>query len=275
MRLHIAFSTCPNDTFMFDALVHHRIDTFGYEFSPVLEDIENLNLYAASGEPDLCKISYAFYPFISKNYQLLSAGSALGYGNGPLLVSRLKIYPDEVTDLCVAIPGERTTANTLLSIFYPGIKQKKTGVFSDIEEMVLSGEADAGVLIHETRFTYQKKGLKLISDLGTLWEGRTKLPIPLGAIAVKRDLPESEKQKLNTIMRESVAFAMQNPRVSESFIRKHAQISEESVYQKHIALYVNGFSIDLSSVGKEAVSTLFTLGEKAGLLPGCPEPIFV
>ena len=260
---------------MFDALVHHRVDTRGFEFTSVMEDIEDLNLYAATGEPDLCKISYAFYPFISHEYQLLNAGSALGYGNGPLLVSRLKIYPDEVQDLCVVVPGERTTANTLLSVFYPGIKEKKIGLFSDIEEMVLSGEADAGVLIHETRFTYEKRGLRLISDLGKLWEEKTGLPIPLGAIAVKRDLPVSVKKAMNQLMQASVVFAMQNPEASGSFVREHAQSLEQSVCQQHIRLYVNEFSTGLNQTGRNAVSSLFTLGKESNLLPVCFEPVFV
>ena len=166
MSLSLGFSPCPNDTYIFDAMVHGKIDTEGLEFSTIIADVEELNNLAFKGEIDITKLSYHAFAKISESFRLLTSGSALGYKNGPLLVSRHKIYPDEITDLRIAIPGENTTANLLLSIAYPKIREKKAYLFSFIEEVVLSGEMDAGLIIHENRFTYQKKGLKKIIDLG-------------------------------------------------------------------------------------------------------------
>ncbi|HEY4784650.1 MAG TPA: 1,4-dihydroxy-6-naphthoate synthase, partial [Bacteroidales bacterium] len=193
MQLKLGFSTCPNDTFMFDAMVNKRVDTEGLSFVTELTDIEQLNQFAESSEFDVIKISYAAYPYVSEDYQILNSGSALGYANGPLLVSKTTVTPDMVKGLHVAIPGKKTTANLLLSVAYPGIKSKTVVLFSDIEDTVLEGKADAGLLIHENRFTYEERGLKKIADLGTWWEEQTGLPIPLGGIMVKRSLPQSVK----------------------------------------------------------------------------------
>ena len=179
MKLKLGFSTCPNDTFMFDAMVHHKIDTFGLDFDLHLADIEELNQLSLKGELDITKISYAAYTKVSDKYIFLNSGSALGENNGPILISKRKIYPDEVNNLKIAIPGKNTTANMLLSIAYPEAKSKVEYLFSDIEDVVLSDEVDAGLIIHENRFTYEKKGLKKIIDLGEFWERKTNKPIPL------------------------------------------------------------------------------------------------
>ena len=188
MKLKLAFSTCPNDTFIFDALVHHKIDTQGLTFELLLADVEELNNAAFEGQVDITKLSYHAYAYVSDNYTLLDSGSALGNNNGPLLVSKFKIYPDEIEELNIAIPGKYTTANLLLSIAYPNSIYKKEYLFSDIEEVVLSNEMDAGLIIHESRFTYEKKGLIKIIDLGEYWEKKTKLPIPLGGIVVNKKI---------------------------------------------------------------------------------------
>ena len=262
--MKIAISPCPNDTFMFWAMLHGRVDTFGLKFTVAMRDIEQLNRAATEQEFDMVKISYAHYPKVSQAYQILTAGSALGFGNGPLLVSRRKVYPDEVPHLRIAIPGVDTTANMLLTMAFPTAIRKKEYLFSDIEEVVLSDEADAGLLIHETRFTYEQKGLRKIMDLGEYWEKETGLPLPLGAIAVRRDLSEETKQQLNTALLESVRYALQNPSEPDEFVARHAQAMDLDVCRKHIALYVNEFSVDLGTKGKLAVNTLFEKGTAQG-----------
>ena len=274
-KLNIAFSTCPNDTFMFDALVNSRLEALNFSVDVHLADIEELNKMALEGEPDISKVSYAAYPAISDNYQLLSAGSALGYKNGPLVISKRKIYPDELTDVQIAIPGKMTTANFLLSILFPEVKNKSEYLFSDIEEAVLSNEIDAGLVIHETRFVYKNKGLKLVSDLGELWETKFNLPIPLGGIVVKRDFPEEVKLDIQKRISESVQFAFNDRNTSLEYIRQHAQELDDKVINQHIDLYVNDFSVDLGKKGREAVEILFSKGEKAGLFKLKNRKLFV
>lgn len=275
MTLTLGFSTCPNDTFIFDAMIHGRIDTEGLDFSIIMADVEELNNLAFNGSIDITKLSYHAYASLADSYLLLSAGSALGYKNGPLLISRHKIYPDEVADLKIAIPGKNTTANLLLSIAFPLVKHKKEYLFSFIEEVVLSGEMDAGLIIHENRFTYQKKGLKKIVDLGEYWESETGMPIPLGGIAVNRKLPAGVQQKVNRVMRRSVEFAFENPKVSYSFVKQHAQEMEDSVIQSHIELYVNEFTRDLGIAGRKAIEVLYLKACENRIIPKIREDIFV
>jgi 1,4-dihydroxy-6-naphthoate synthase len=275
MNLTLGFSTCPNDTFIFDAMIHGRIDTEGLDFSVTMADVEELNNLAFKGNIDVTKLSYHAFTTIADSYVLLNSGSALGYKNGPLLISRHKIYPDEVSDLKIAIPGKNTTANLLLSIAYPDVKLKKEYLFSLIEEVVLSGEMDAGLIIHENRFTYQKKGLKKIADLGEYWESMTGMPIPLGGIVVNRNLSAEIQQKVNRVMKRSVEFAFENPKVSYPFVRQHAQEMDDSVMQNHIDLYVNDFTRDLGITGRKAVETLYLEAYKKGILPKIREDIFV
>ncbi len=267
MNLTLGFSTCPNDTFIFDAMVNGRIDTEGLRFKLHLADVEELNRLAFAAEIDISKVSYHAFAYLSDAYQLLTSGSALGFGNGPLLISKHKIYPDEIKELKIAIPGKYTTANLLLSLAYPQLTQKQEYLFSDIEEVILSGEMDAGVIIHENRFTYRSKGLRKIVDLGELWEQQYGLPIPLGGILVKRNLPEDIRHKINRVLRRSVEYALQNPNDSLPFVRQHAQSMDESVMQNHIRLYVNDFSVDLGVKGREAIDTLYEKGAEKLLFP--------
>ncbi len=257
MNLTLGFSTCPNDTFIFDAMVNGKIDLEGLRFELHLADVEELNRMAFKASLDITKVSYHAFAYLSEAYQLLTAGSALGYGNGPLLISKHKIYPDEVNDLKIAIPGKYTTANLLLSIAYPNLKNKTEYLFSDIEEAILSGEADAGLIIHENRFTYHSKGLKKIVDLGEYWEQQSGLPIPLGGIIVRRTLPQEIRLTINRVLRRSVEYAFQNPDDSLAYVRKHAQSMDEAVIRSHIQLYVNDFSLDLGTKGKEAITSLY------------------
>ena len=256
-KISLGFSTCPNDTFIFDAMIHHKIDTENLDFDVFMADVEVLNHKAIHNELDVTKISYHAYSKIANNYALLDSGSALGYKNGPLLISKSKIYPDEVDQLKIAIPGLNTTANLLLSIAYPNAKNKTEYLFSDIEEVVLSGEADAGLIIHENRFTYEKKGLKKIIDLGEYWEQQTGLPIPLGGIAVNRNLDYETQMKINRILKRSVEFAFENPKSAYSYIKQYAQEMDEEVMYKHINLYVNNFTKELGKDGRNAIKVLY------------------
>jgi len=274
VELKIGFSTCPNDTFMFDAMVNKRIETENLSFIVEMADIEKLNQYALSAEFDILKISYATYPQVSKNYQILNSGSALGHANGPLLVSKNKIYFDEVEDLHIAIPGVNTTANLLLTVAFPNVKKKTEYLFSDIEDVVLSGETDAGLLIHENRFTYEAMGLKKIVDLGTWWEEQTNLPIPLGGIMVKRSLPQVIKESINRVLFNSVSYAMVHPTAAMDFIRQYAQSMKDEVIQKHIHLYVNNFSLDLGDKGRRAIEKLFERALDIHKINQLIQPIF-
>ncbi len=270
----IGFSPCPNDTFIFDAMINNRLPQ-NEGWNPHLLDVEALNKNAAVGMYDVTKMSFAAYAFVSDKYQILNAGSALGRGCGPLIISKLPLTLEELKDKKIAIPGARTTANLLMSIFVPECKAKVEMVFSDIEEAVLSGRCDAGLIIHENRFTYQQKGLFKVADLGELWEHKTGLTIPLGCIAVKRSLSEEEKKHIDDLIRHSVEYAFQNPTASKEYIAHHAQEMDPTVQQQHIDLYVNDFSVTLGVDGKNAIQTLFDEGKKSGLLPDVVQPLFV
>jgi 1,4-dihydroxy-6-naphthoate synthase len=275
MKLKLAFSTCPNDTFIFDALVHHKIDTQGLSFDLLLADVEELNRSAFENIIDITKLSYHAYAYVSDNYTLLDSGSALGNNNGPILISKHKIFPDEVEDLNIAIPGKYTTANLLLSIAYPKALYKKEYLFSDIEEVVLSNEMDAGLIIHESRFTYQKKGLIKVIDLGEYWENKTNLPIPLGGIVVNKRLDKDMQLKINKLVRESIEYAYKNPDSSLAFVQKHAQEMNPEVMRKHIELYVNDYSFDLGQTGKKAIQTLYQESKTIAGFPELNEKIFL
>ena len=275
MRLTLGFTTCPNDTYIFDAMVHGRINTEGIEFELIMSDVEELNRHAIAAEIDITKISYHVYAYISDSYLILNSGSALGFKNGPLLISKYKVYPDEIDNLKIAIPGSYTTANLLFSIAYPNQKNKREYLFSDIEDVVLSGEMDAGLIIHENRFTYQQKGLKKVADLGEYWEAKTGMAIPLGAIVISRKFSAEIQQKVNRIMKRSVEFAFENPMESYPFVKKHAQSMDDDVIHSHINLYVNEFTRDLGLDGRKAVETLYREAAEVGVIPKIREDIFV
>jgi len=274
MKLSLGFSTCPNDTFMFEALVNKRIIARGYEFDLHMADVEKLNKKALKAELDITKISIAAYPHFATNYQLLSAGGAIGTGNGPVLVSKKKIYPDELSNLLIAIPGIHTTARLLMSVIYPEAKDLKEYLFSDIEDAVLSDATDAGVIIHENRFTYQDKGLRKIADLGEEWEKLTHLPLPLGGIAIKRSLSNTVKSEFNKLLSESIRFALEKPLISLPFVKKYAQNLEEAIIFQHIKLFVNEYSANMGDEGKESIIALLKRGFEVGSLPKINETIF-
>jgi len=270
--LTIGFSPCPNDCFIFDAMIHHKIDTEGLQFKAVMEDVETLNQMAFRGDLDITKLSYHAFAYLRDIYRLLDAGSALGNNCGPLLISkknpeeiRLKLN-DPNCPLTIAIPGKYTTANFLLSLAFPNAQNKVELVFSDIEEAVISGKVDLGLIIHENRFTYEQKGLKKVIDLGEWWETETHLPIPLGGIVIKKTVDEDIIQKVNRVLRKSVEYAFANPKASLPFVKEHAQEMSEEVMYKHIDLYVNNYSIDLGIQGKSAVTKMFEKADQLGLI---------
>lgn len=260
MKLHLGFSPCPNDTFIFDALVNGKIDTGNYRFEVVLEDVQTLNQWALAGKLDISKISYGVWPLVTNKYTLLDSGGALGMGVGPLLITRNPLHsPDEVNNMRIAIPGINTTAHLLFSMAFPEATNKSFHVFHEIEALVLSGEADAGVIIHENRFTYQDKGLHLLFDLGKYWEEQTQVPIPLGGIVARQDLPASVASDVNRLIGESIRYAFaQYPDLSD-YIRAHSQEMSEDVMRKHINLYVNDYSLNLGPSGKKAIQTLVNI----------------
>jgi 1,4-dihydroxy-6-naphthoate synthase len=256
MKFSLGFSPCPNDTFIFDALVNAKIDTGGFEFEAVLEDVETLNQWALQGKLDVTKLSFpAFFQSIDK-YVLLDSGSALGKGVGPLLIALKPITDEGIENSTLAIPGLHTTANLLFSFAYPKALNKKFMIFSDIENAVLTGEADLGVIIHENRFTYQQKGLHKIVDLGEYWEQQMKVPIPLGAIATRRKFEGSIAQKISELIRKSLEYAYQKYPLITDYVKHHSQEMSEDVMRKHIDLYVNNYSLDLGTDGKQAIGTL-------------------
>lgn len=265
MKISLGFSPCPNDCFIFDALVHNKIETEGFEFAVSLDDVETLNQKAMRGELDITKLSFHAYAYVMKEYILLRAGSALGFNCGPLLVQNGKWNNEQISEMTVAIPGKMTTANFLLSLAYPQLKNKIEFVFSDIEDAVLTGKVDAGLLIHENRFTYEQKGLKKIMDLGEYWDSLIHAPIPLGGIAIKRSFDSKTRKKINGLIRKSVEFAFANPESSMGYVKAHAQEMSEEVMKKHIALYVNKFSVDLGEEGKKAVELMFMKANETGL----------
>jgi 1,4-dihydroxy-6-naphthoate synthase len=274
--LKLAFSPCPNDTFIFDAMIHHKIDTEGLKFTVEMADVEELNKKAFSALPDIVKVSYHAFAYLTDNYSLLNAGSALGKNCGPLLISKEKYdNTTDFSDKTIAIPGKYTTANFLLSLAYPNAINKKEMIFSSIEDAVLSGVADAGLIIHENRFTFEKKGLHKIMDLGEYWEVLTGSPIPLGGIAVKKSLPEETQLKIDRVLRKSVEFAKQNPDSGAEFISLHAREMDPEVIKSHINLYVNNFSINLGSEGRKAIETLFTIAKNKKIIPDFSNRIFI
>ncbi len=257
MKLSLHFSPCPNDTFIFDALVNHKIDTKGFQFDTALEDVQTLNEQAIQEIPDICKISYGVLPLLWEKYILLTSGGALGKGAGPLLIARQPISTEEISDKKIAIPGENTTAHLLFSYLFPQAKNKIFTTFNLIEEMVLNGAVDAGVIIHENRFTYAERGLVKLADLGEAWEKVTALPIPLGGIVIRRNLPKEVKLDINKLIRESIEYAYTHHATELStYVKEHAQEMDESVMRKHIDLYVNDFTKDVGNEGKKAVVKL-------------------
>jgi 1,4-dihydroxy-6-naphthoate synthase len=275
MKLTLGFSPCPNDTFIFDAMVHGRIDTEGLEFDYFLADVEELNRKAFEGEVQITKMSYHAYAYAAQDYLILDSGSALGRKNGPLLISKREIPADQLENARIAIPGKFTTANLLFSIAWPGAVRKTEYLFSDIEDALINDEVDAGLIIHETRFTYQKRGLRKIADMGEYWEKLTGLPIPLGTIVIKRSVPEDIALKVNRILKRSLDFAYRDSVASYEFVASNAREMDRDVMNNHIKLYVNEFTSQLGEEGRRAVTRLFAIARERNVIPDLPERIFL
>jgi 1,4-dihydroxy-6-naphthoate synthase len=274
MKLTLGFSPCPNDTFIFDAMVNGKIDTHGLKFDYVLEDVETLNRWAVEGKLDITKLSYNTFLHVADQYALLHSGSALGNGVGPLLISKVDINTDGLSTRTIAIPGINTTANLLLSLAFPGATKKHELVFSEIEGAVLSGRYDAGLIIHESRFTYAQKGLHKIIDLGDWWEQTMNAPIPLGGIVMRKSYGADLSAKVDDIIRQSLAYSWQQYPVLSDFIKQHAQEMEEKVMRQHIDLYVNDYTTDLGKAGEAAIKKMFEYAQQAGIISSAPANIF-
>ncbi len=291
MKLTLGFSPCPNDTFIFDALVNQKIDTEGLEFDVMLEDVQTLNEWALNGKLDITKLSYGVLPLVLEKYIVLNSGGALGKGVGPLLITakeikhppagrrgdelRIRQQADAVKNEKVGIPGRNTTAHLLFSLAYPEANNKKFMIFSEIENSVLKGEVDYGVIIHENRFTYQDKGLHKVIDLGDYWEKETGLPIPLGGIVMKRTIENNLAKKVDRLIRKSIEYAFQHYPLITEYVKQHSQEMSESVMRQHIDLYVNDYSLELGRGGKEAVNKLMEVYLSANPETKLTDPVFI
>jgi 1,4-dihydroxy-6-naphthoate synthase len=273
MIIRIGYSPCPNDTFIFDGLAHGKIDTEGLQFDVVLADVEALNRMAFAGELEATKLSYHAFAHLTEHYKLLDAGSALGNNCGPLLVSRPghTLHDNDR----IAIPGRMTTANFLLGLAYPHLRNKEEVLFSDIENAVVDGRADAGLIIHENRFTYEQKGLVKIRDLGEFWESSTGLPIPLGGIVARRDLGMDTIRKINRVMRRSVEYGFEHTADVMPYVCAHAQAMDPAVMQQHIDLYVTDFTRNLGEKGRAAVAGMFEMAYEKHLIPAYEKDFFI
>jgi len=274
MKLTLAFSPCPNDTYIFDAMVHQKVDTEGLEFDYFMADVEKLNGEAFAEKPDITKLSFHAFLHLAGRYLLLDSGAALGFGAGPLVISKHLTHFEELKGKTIAIPGIYTTANLLFSLAMKEQVQKKEILFSEIEDAILSGDVDAGVIIHESRFTYKLKGLHKLIDLGEYWEQLTGSPVPLGGIAAHNRLGNDVIAKVNRSIRRSVEYANSQRGGLNEFIRCNAREMDTSVMQQHIDLYVNEFSVSLGIQGKRAINLMFDLAVSAGIIPKIPDHIF-
>jgi 1,4-dihydroxy-6-naphthoate synthase len=273
----VAYSPCPNDTYIFGALTNGLLDD-APQVRAHLADIEELNAAAANGEYALTKVSYGAIPFLMDRYKILRSGGALGRSCGPLLVARPADSPQHFADFArkrIAIPGEHTTAFLLLRLALGRRLHTVPMRFDRIVGAVAHGDVEAGLIIHESRFTYRDAGLIAIADLGEWWETLTLLPVPLGAVLVRNDIGEGEAKSLDAAIRRSLAFARGNEGVVMPYVRAHAVEMNDDVMKAHIALYVNEFSDDLGETGREAVHALFARAHEAGILSRLAEPLFV
>lgn len=273
-KLSLGYSPCPNDTFIFYALVHGLVPLANIRITERLEDVETLNTLAVEGDLDLTKISYHAFGHLRRDYALLRSGGALGRGCGPLVVSRERIAMEDLKGKRLAIPGKLTTANLLLQLHGEGYENQMVLPFHKIMGAVARGEVDAGVIIHESRFTYAAHGLVQVVDLGAWWETETGLPLPLGGILARRSLGAELIGRIEDALRQSVQYSFSHPDEPRNYIRTHAQEMEDEVMERHIRLYVNDFSLDLGREGVQAIETLFSRAEERGIIPASNLPLF-
>jgi 1,4-dihydroxy-6-naphthoate synthase len=279
--LTLGFSPCPNDTFIFDAMVNGAMDTGNLAFDYVMEDVETLNQWAFEGKLDITKLSYNTLLKVTDKYALMDSGSALGRGVGPLVICTAATAAG-ITDpehffsnAKMAIPGINTTANLLFSLAYPAAKNKMEVLFSEIEARVLSGEFDCGLVIHESRFTYQQRGLEKLMDMGDWWEKTSGSAIPLGGICIRRDIPVDAAREVESLIRRSLELSWDSYPELSAFVKNNAQEMEEEVMRKHIDLYVNEYSTTLGTEGRKAVDTLFAKAMEHGLIQSTASDIYL
>ncbi len=272
--IQIGFSPCPNDTFIFDALVHKKIDTGDLDFEPVLADVETLNQWALEKKLSVTKLSYGVLPLVLDHYRLLNSGSALGTGVGPLLVKRKEEAEIQVEEKLIAIPGEHTTAHLLFSLAYPEAKNKIFLRYDDIENFVVEGKG-YGVIIHENRFTYQDKGLVKVKDLGDFWEQQTGQPIPLGGIVIDKTIDKALQFRIDELIKKSIEYSFSEYPLLSHYVKDNAQEMSEDVMRKHINLYVNNYSLNLGDDGRTAVKKLLDVYADSNQHKHPAENIFV
>ncbi len=272
-KISLGYSPCPNDTFIFYALVHKKLNG-DLEFSEMLRDVETLNKMALHGKLDVTKTSYHAFGYLRDDYCLLHAGSAIGRGCGPLIVTKKPFVMDDLSEKTIAIPGKMTTAYLLLKLFAPGIKNVVEMPFDRIMNAVSLGVVDAGLIIHEGRFTYPAYSLRKLIDLGEWWEEETGMPIPLGGILAKRELGKETIQEIDRQLKNSIKYAFQHREETWSYIRNHAQEMNDEVIDQHIGLYVNDHTLELGD-GIKAVEKLLKTAEELRLIPRSEKPIFI
>ena len=273
-KLSLGYSPCPNDTFIFYGLIHNKVSCSDIEFIEQLEDVETLNQLALKNQLDLTKISYHALGHLRENYVLLRSGGALGRGCGPLVIAARETSMEELSGKKIAIPGQLTTANLLLQLYSEGYEDLLILPFDQIMGAIEQGQVDAGVIIHESRFTYQQHGLYQVLDLGQWWEEDSGHPIPLGGILAKRSLGAELINKIDQALRKSIEYAYAHPDEPQDYIKQHSQELEDDVIRSHIGLYVNDFSLDLGNEGIEAVTCLLQRAEERGIIPTCELPLF-
>jgi 1,4-dihydroxy-6-naphthoate synthase len=267
LKLSIAYSPCPNDTFMFHDVAAGRLKLPGVEFETHLHDVETLNRMALEAAFDVTKLSFHAYLLVREEYRMLRVGAALGYGCGPVIVAREHIEPADLPRRRLAVPGELTTAHLLLRLWAPQARNKVFARYDRIMDLVASGEADAGVIIHEGRFVFEQAGLCLLVDLGEWWQEQTSLPIPLGCIAARRALGEQTVGDFEAMLRKAIESSLAHPERTSDYVRRHAREMDEGVLSRHIETFVNEFSLDLGEEGAKAVEKLHELARGAGIIP--------
>jgi 1,4-dihydroxy-6-naphthoate synthase len=272
-KLLLGYSPCPNDTFIFYALVHKKIKGF-VEFSEILKDVEALNRMALLKELDVSKVSYHALGFLRDDYCLLHSGSAIGKGCGPLIVAKKPIETSNLSRKTIAVPGKMTTANLLLQIYNPDIKRIVEMPFDTIMNAVSLGIVDAGLIIHEGRFTYPAYNLVQIVDLGDWWEKETGFPIPLGGILAKRDLGARSINHIDALLKKSIEYSIQNRELSRDYIRIHSQELDNHVIDQHIDLYVNHYTLDIKD-GIAAIEKLLKTADELNLIPHSDKSLFI
>lgn len=265
-ELTFGYSPCPNDTFMFNAIANGKVGVDGHHLKPVLHDVETLSGMAMDAVLDVTKLSFYAWMAVKDSYHLLNSGAAMGFGCGPVLIAKGPLNQADIRHTRVVLPGQWTTAHLLFRLWAPDVRQRVFVPYDRIFDMLASDQADCGVIIHESRFTFQAAGFSTVVDLGAWWENETGLPIPLGAIAVHKRLGQALIKKIDVAVNQSIRQAMRQPEAALPYIRQHAQEMDATVLDKHIRSFVNDFSLDLSPKGRQAINVLESMAQQAGAL---------